>query len=633
MEVEQVEILNFISQYAPFNQLEEEQLDEVAAQVAVNYYRADTDIFCYGDPIHDLYMVRSGAVEIFRRNGELYNRLGEGELFGQMGLLMNNKVRLPAKAIEDTLIYLIPEDLFYSLCEQSQPFADFVELEDRRRLRQVVSKSHSDNDLMSSKITTLINRPPVIINVNATIREAAQLMTEQGVSSLLIRHVKGADEKFDYEVDDEHPIAGIITDSDLRIRVIAEGVDVNTPIGEVMSTELVTLDGQQFVFEALLAMLRNNLHHLPVLQRRRPLGIIDIVDILRYESQSSLFIVSGIFSQTTVEGLAALVPDVQACFVRMVNEDANSRMIGSAMAVIGSSFKQRLLELAEEKLGPPPIPYCFLALGAMARDEQLIVTDQDNALILDDSYDEKIHGDYFRELSEFVCHGLAQCGYPLCTGGIMAMNPKWRKTLKEWQRCFNEWIIKPTPRSLLDCNIFFDLDGVWGKTEWADLLRMQIQNQAKRSPGFLACMARNALNRRPPLGFFKEFVMEKDGRHNNSINLKRRGTAPLVDLVRVHALAIGSLAQNSFDRLDDVAKSGIMPKGRSSDLRDALEYIAMVRIRHQASDIEAGREPDNSIEPEHLSAFEQRHLKDAFQIISHAQKFLKFRYQTTRTTS
>lgn len=212
----------------------------------------------------------------------------------------------------------------------------------------------------------------------------------------------------------------------------------------------------------------------------------------------------------------------------------------------------------------------------------------------------------------------------------MATNPEWRKTRQQWEDCFAEWIDNPKPVALLNSSIFFDLGGVWGKTKWAKQLNGFIVRRARNSSRFLSCLARNALNRTPPLGFFKDFVMEKDGRHNNSINLKRRGTAPLADLIRVHALAVGSRSQNSLERLDDIIDSGILPPGRAQDLRDAMEYISLVRIRHQALDIEAGIEPDNSIEPENMSDFERRNLKDAFQILSKAQNFVKFRYQSAR---
>ncbi|MCB2030383.1 MAG: cyclic nucleotide-binding protein, partial [Rhodoferax sp.] len=226
--------------------------------------------------------------------------------------------------------------------------------------------------------------------------------------------------------------------------------------------------------------------------------------------------------------------------------------------------------------------------------------------------------------------GLARSGYSYCSGDVMATNTRWRQSLRVWQDTFRQWIEQPTPETLLAASIFFDLDGVWGQTAFSERLRTLIADKARANTRFLACMARNALLRTPPLGFFKDFVLEPDGRHANAINLKRRGTAPMVDLIRVHALAIGSRARNSFERLRDVIAADVLPQGRGQDLHDALEFISMVRIRNQAHDMAAGLEPDNSIEPEKLSEFERKSLRDAFQILSHAQTYLKFCYQPGR---
>ncbi|MDY8149984.1 DUF294 nucleotidyltransferase-like domain-containing protein [Vibrio sp. PBL-C16] len=622
MEAEQLEVLNFISQYPPFDDLPEEQLRKIALNAEVAYFRQGTKILHFGDTIRDLYMVRSGAVEIYRRKGELYNRIDAGGLFGQMGLLMNNRVRMPAKAIEDTLVYCIPENIFNELCDEFENFADYMELEDSARLRSAISSRSESNDFTTAKARKILAREPVTLEATASIQEAAILMAEENVTSLLI--IRPTEELTE---EDDEQLLGILTDRDLCIRVLAQGIDTNIPVSEVMSYDVVSLDYNAYVFEAMLTMLRYNVHHLPILKDKKPIGIIGMTDIVRYESQNSLLLVSSIFQQTSVEDLKQVSEQVKDCFVRMVNEDANAHMIGRAMSVIGSSFKQRLAELAEQEFGPAPIPYCLVAMGSMARDEQLIVTDQDNALILDNSYDVEIHGEYFEKFAKFVCDGLAACGYAYCTGDIMATNPEWRKTRAEWEECFGNWIDNPTPERLLNSNIFFDLLGVHGRVKWAEQLSSFIVRRAKRNNRFLACMAYNAIRRTPPLGFFKDFVMEKDGRHRNSINLKRRGTAPLADLIRVHSLAIGSRSQNSFDRLDDINDAGILPKGRGLDLRDAMELIYMVRIRHQALDIENGEEPDNNIEPENMSEFERRNLKAAFQILSNAQNFIKFRYQ------
>jgi CBS domain-containing protein len=624
MEAELLDIQNFISQHSPFDLLPEEALNEVAQSIEISYYRADSMIIEFGDKINDLYIIRSGVVEIYRRNGELYNRLDQGALFGQMGLLTNNKVRFPAKSVKDTLLYCIPESLFHDFCERYDAFADFLEVEGTTRLKQAVEEFNDDaSSLTSSKVKTLLSRDIVMVANTTSIQTVATIMAEENVSAALINDPNVSDE-------DGNSFVGIITEHDLCAKVIASGLSVDNPVSQVMSTELVSLDHNAYISEAMLLMLRHNVHHLPILKNKQPIGLIEVADIIRYESQNSLLFVSSIFQQQNIADLVLLSKQLNPCFVRMVNEDANSHMIGRAMSQIGRSFKQRLLELAEEQFGPPPVPYCFLALGSMARDEQLIVTDQDNGIILDNSYDEEKHGEYFEKLAKFVCDGLAACGYTYCSGDIMATNPEFRKTHSQWEDCFADWIDNPKPQALLNCNIFFDLCGVYGRVKWAEQLNGFILRRAKKNNRFLACLARNALNRTPPLGFFKDFVMEKDGRHRNSINLKRRGTAPLADLIRVHALAIGSQSQNSFDRLEDIIEAGILPKSKGEDLQHAMELISLVRLRHQALDIEAESEPDNNIEPENISDFERRNLKDAFLVLSNAQNFLKYRYSASK---
>ncbi|XKH61824.1 DUF294 nucleotidyltransferase-like domain-containing protein [Halomonas sediminis] len=312
--------------------------------------------------------------------------------------------------------------------------------------------------------------------------------------------------------------------------------------------------------------------------------------------------------------------------MRMVDEGANSHMVGSALSTIGRGLTRRLLELAEEELGPPPVPYCFMVNGSMARNEQNIVTDQDNALVLSDDFVPEQHDSYFLALAKYVSDGLAACGYTYCKGDVMATNRQWRQPLRIWKMYFNDWMDNPTPERLLHSSIFFDLDSVDGEEIYIEQLQDLIAEKAPQRPLFLAAMARNALNRTPPLGFFRTFVMEKDGKHNNSINLKRRGTAPMVDVIRVHAMAAGSRAQNSFQRLDDIAETQLLMPGAVDKLRYALEFMCMSRIRHQAIDLQEGRMPDNNIEPENVADTERHTLKDAFQVLSNAQKFLKFRY-------
>lgn len=623
MQVELIEIRDHLSRFAPFDGLPNEVLDQIAQQVEVGYFKAGSDVLLYGAPIEDLHYIRSGAVEIYRRNGELYNRLAEGEVFGQFGLLRGKKVRLPARAIEDSLIYFIPGQLFEQLCEAHEAFADFVEAEGQSRLKSVEESQGNASELMKIEVRKLVTRRTVSVPLGTSVQDAARVMTEHGVSALVIL---GSPPGAAGNAGQGQAMAGITTDRDLRSRVLAEGLALDTPVEQIMSPNPITIQADDSVFEAMLCMLRHNIHHLPVVHRQRPIGVINLADIIKYESQSSLYLVNSIFNRQSVTELQALVPDLRATFLRLVNEQATAHMIGSAMSGIGRSLTQRLLELAEEKLGPPPVPYCFMVLGSMARDEQLIVTDQDNALVLDNRFDPRIHDHYFLQLAEFVSDGLAACGFTYCKGGIMASNPQWRQPLRVWRGYFTEWIERPNPQTLLNSCIFFDLDSIYGEAELVENLKELVAQKASHNPLFLASLARNALNRTPPLGFFRTFVMEKDGQQNNIINLKGRGTAPLTDLIRVHALAAGSKAQNSLERLDAIAATKLLTEEAITQLRYALEFLSIVRIRHQAMDLQEDREPDNYIEPENVSASDRQNLKSSFQVLSNAQKFLRFRY-------
>lgn len=627
MEAEIREIRDHLNQFPPFDSLPSELLDEVAAAVEIAYFKAGTMILEQGQPIHALPYIRSGAVEVYHSNGDLYNRLEEGDIFGQFGLLRQRRVRFPVKAIEDTLLYRIPDTFFERLCDDDN-FADFVELSGSR-LKSTVDQSLKENDLMTTRVRKLINRLPVMVETTLSVQEVAALMTDNAVSSVLL--IEPADDEDSDGVfrDDEGRLwrlAGMVTDEDLRVQVVAAGIKPDMPVGDLDNRPLITIQFDESVNEAMLIMLRNHIQRLPVLYRRRPVGVIHLSDIVRYETNSSLYLVSNIFSRSSVRDLSRLVPEIRAAFIRLVEAGSTSQMIGDAMSSIGRSLMRRLIELAEDELGPPPIPYCFMVHGSLARQAQSVITDQDNAIVLHDSFDPAQHDEYFKTLAQKVSDGLDACGYAYCKGGIMATNDEWRQPLWKWKEYFEAWIADPDPKRLLHSCIFFDLDVVHGEERFVEKLQDLIIKRAPRNPQFLAAMARNCLSRTPPLGFFRTFVMETDGRQHKIINIKSRGVAPMTDVIRVHALAAGSSAQNSIERLQDIDKANILPAGQVDKLRYALEFISQVRMRHQAFELQNDQPVDNAIEPENIDNTERHNLKEAFQVLSNAQNFLRFRY-------
>lgn len=611
MSIELPDIERTIGEFEPFSCLPEDALSKLAQSIEVSYQQAGEVVLKLEEPIHHLYFIRSGEVEVYRRDGSLFNRLAKGHVFGQMGLLIHGKVRFGVNTRKDCLFYLIPETMFMDYCDAYSEFGDFFEVNDHSILQQATQVA--TDDMTTVPITELITNEPIVVTPDTPVAECAKRMSDNYIAAAVVQ-------------DEDGSLLGIVTDSDLRSRVIAERLSLDTPVGEVMTADPQVMDDHAYLHEVMLTMLRHNIHHVPIVDESRVLGVVSLPDVVSHESQNSLLLVRSIFSADNLDALAQLSEQLPSVFDRLVNEHATSHMIGSAMSVIGASFMQQMAKLAEDALGPPPVPYCLIALGSLARDEQLLVTDQDNALILDDRYNEAEHGKYFEQFSKLLCDGLDRCGYPHCEGLIMASTPKWRMRREEWRAQFTEWIEKPEPQALLNASIFFDLVAVHGKASWAKELKKFIAEKAKGSKPFLAALARNALKRTPPLGFFKNFVLEEDGKQGRSLNIKRRGTAPLTDIIRVHALATGSISQNSFERLEDISKTKLLPQGKHEELSDALELLSSMRARQQMLALREDRKPNNQIDPDALSLSEQRSLKEAFSVVAQAQRFLKFRY-------
>jgi CBS domain-containing protein len=286
--------------------------------------------------------------------------------------------------------------------------------------------------------------------------------------------------------------------------------------------------------------------------------------------------------------------------------------------------------LGEAQFGPAPVPYVWVAGGSQGRREQTVHSDQDNALILSDDYRPQEHGAYFTQLAQFVTDGLNACGYYNCPGGIMASNPLWRQPWQVWRKYFDDWIMRVDRKSAMLATNFFDMRAIHGDEMLFARLHAEVLHQARDNKIFLAYMATNALTTRPPLGFFRNFVLISDGDHANSFDLKLRGILPVINLARIYALTAGIPEINTVERLKAAADAHSLSQEGADNLEDAFEFIGTLRARHQAQQIKAGEKPDNYVTPEELSTLERNHLKDAFSAISALQTAMAQRYQTGR---
>ncbi len=620
MDIELIEIRDFLADHHPFDLLPDEALGQLPRQLSVRYFRRGIPFPPDDADRPYLYIVRRGAVDLRDERGELVGKLAEGDLFPWCCRPEDHPESLfSCNTAEDTLAYLLSCADVDSLCKRHRTFCDYFEHRVAERLRNALHRikegSATGVGLMTVRVSDLLSRPLVATIPDTSIRDAARIMTEHRTSSLILM--------------EGERLAGMITDRDLRSRCLAAGLPSTTPVREIMTRNLHTTAADTLGFQALIAMARLNVHHLPVLDEGRIVGVVSGSDLVRFQSANAVYLVGDIYRAEDLATLVRIGTKVPELQVSLVTSGATADQIGQAISAMTDAFTARLLELAEADLGPPPVPYVWMVGGSQARREQSAHSDQDNALLLAD-HTEPADDEYFATLADRVNEGLAACGYDACPGEVMARNPKWRQPLRIWHRYFTDWIERPEPMALMLANVFFDLrplqdpEGLFGE------LHAEVLEHSRANRIFIAHMAANALKHRPPLGFFRNFVLIRGGDHDHTFDLKYRGTVPVVDLARVYALSAGIPQINTIERLQAGVQTQALSRDGAANLIDALELIDTLRMRHQARQIRAGNQADNYLSPDELSSPERGHLKDAFSLIDTMQEALGQRHQAAR---
>lgn len=613
MEVELIEIRQFLEQRNPFIHLSTELLDELPRDIEIRYLRRGARF----PPVDGyLYVVRSGAIKILDRSGELCEKLGEGDIYSVPCQLVNLSQCENGEAVEDTLLYLLSCDRLKSLCRASRPFNEHFSANVKERLKAAANLQLNSDDpstaAMMVEVGSLVRRQPIVIPSGTTIRETAALMSNKDVSSVMVMQ------------DDR--LVGLVTDRDLRKRCVAIGLTGSEPIDQIMTPDPRTIEASTLTAQALMTMTRMRFHHLPVTDHGRLIGMITATDLANHQSANSAYLAVDVRKAKTLDDLIEVSRRLPNLHLRLANASVTARHIGEAVSCLTDAITGRLLEMAEADLGAPPVPYVWLAGGSQARHEQSSHSDQDNALLLADEFVPEVHDAYFAALAKFVSDGLNACGFVYCPGNAMATNPEWRQPLKVWQGYFTRWIESPTPMSMMLSSIFFDLRPVTGRTELFTPLQKTILKKSQENRIFLAYMMANAMQHRPPLGFFRQFVLERGGEHDDTLDLKHRGIVPITDIARVLALSLGMEPVNTVERLRACSGTPALSADMAENLEDALEFIASLRIQHQAQQIRRGRKADNYVPPAELSELEREHLKHAFRVIQNMQETMVKRF-------
>lgn len=604
------DVEKFLEQTPPFDLLEPALRHRAAAAIEAVYRRKDSVLLEVGDHNETLYIIRRGAVEAHDRHGNFVDRYGEGESFGLQSLLTGKPVRFRITLIEDGLIWTMPRAAFDALRGSSPEFDTYYirSLEDRLT-SAVQPRGSSGQTLFMTPMSELVRSEPIMVTPATPIAEAARRMSEHGVSSVL--------------VNDGDRFCGIVTDRDLRNRVLAAGRDPAEPVSTIMTAEPLTLEASSPVLEGILVMAGRGIHHLPLTRDGHVVGMVTTRDLMTLQTQHPLYLAAQIQKAASVERLIAICKQVPRLFELLLASGMRPEQVPKVLTTINDAVTRRLIGLARHQLGPPPVPFAWLAFGSQARGEQSIRTDQDNGLVYADDAPPGADA-WFAALAQMVCDGLDACGYPYCPGKVMATTDEWRRPLSGWLQHFRDWANLPDPTAVLRVSIFFDMRAVYGDQQLvADVRDALAECGSGRHKGpFISAMARQAAAYDVPLGFFRRFVLAGKGEHSDTLELKSSGLMPLTDLVRVRALMAGITEPGTQARITRLLEEHRLSRADADRLSGAHRLLAGLRVRLHADQVRRGEQPHNHLDPRAISHAERAALRDAFLVIREAQKGL-----------
>lgn len=641
-------IANFLKKFPPFSYLSKEALLEVAESVEVQYFGKKEAIFEEGAALNPFaYVLHKGRIDIiktFEESTQLIDMCDEGDIFGVRAVLNDKPYLGAAIAEEDSLLYAIPQGVFLDLLAKNAKVALFFASGFASGMPIIHTKTNTEEEketkghrkelyffereggtqFMSQEDILIVSPIEDVLCCKKTdsIQSVAQKMNTNRVGSTVVTN------------DQNHPI-GIVTDTDFTRKVIAKGVDTQDSISKIMSSPVQTILPHSTVSEYIIQMMKHKVRHLVVTEDGSPespiLGIASEHDILLLHGNDPAILVKRMLKARSVDKLKQIRNRAEQLIVNYLKQEVSIEFITDIMTEINDVLIHRAIDfslqkLEEEGFEQPPLKFCWLSLGSEGRGEQLLRTDQDNAIVYENPLEEwKERAEiYFLKLGTYTVEILHACGFALCKGKIMASNPKWNQPLEVWKSYFANWIGVPEPMALMHSSIFFDLRGTYGEIDLADELQAFILEKIEEGRGgFLNFLAMNTLKNPPPLSFFKNFIVEKSGENKNLFDIKLRSMMPLTDAARLLTLAEKQTnINNTFKRFEQL-KSLISERAELFD-EAAMAYELFVRYRalNGFKNNDSGR----FIQPDDLNKIERQTLRTAFNTVESVQLYVKSRF-------
>jgi CBS domain-containing protein len=465
-------------------------------------------------------------------------------------------------------------------------------------------------------VASIFTRRPVFGNIEMTIREAAQLMSREKISSIFLKTTAGK-------------CVGVVTEKDLALKVTASGLNVERPVLEIMSSPVRTIQDQALIFEALMVMMKEDIRHLAVMDNAdNVVGILSSRDLLSAQGQSPLFLLREISEADTMAQIINRNRRMPQLLLSLITSGAKAQNLTRFITAVSDAILKKVMAFCLEELGQPPARFVFMIMGSEGRHEQTLKTDQDNAIVYEDvdEADEPAVREYFLKFGEKACTLLDQAGFEFCTGGVMAQNPKWCQSLSTWKGYFSGWIHAAEPEDLLQASIFFDFRHGYGEIFLIEALRRHLFASLEGWSGFFRHLTENALHFKPPIGFFRNFVVESKGEHRSTLDIKSAMT-PIVDFARIYALKHTIEETNTLERLDHLKLKKVITAEEFDELDKAYSFLMQLRfVRQVTAIIDEKTAPNNYINPKKLTSIEQKMLKEIFKRIEKFQTKLEFEF-------
>jgi CBS domain-containing protein len=600
------DIAAFLRRNPPFDTLDEDTLGAVAASAEIEFHPARALILESAEATSRFaYVVRRGAVELLI-DGRLLDLLGKGEMFGFASVLAEAPLGFVARAHEDTLVYRFPEHAIRPVLERPDAVR-FVARSMDKGVRLLAGHEQEPPPSAGGRhVGELIRATPVICPPQTTVQEAARRMVEAGVTCVVV------------DLGDQ---LGIVTDRDIRTEVVAAGAPPETPVSAVMSAPAWTVSADRSGTEALMEMLDHGIRHLPVLAPGgRLIGVLDDVDLMASERRAPFRLRAVIARSPDAAAVAEAAAELPATVLALYDGGLQTAAISRTIASIHDSITRRLIEIAHEELGPPPVPYTWLATGSFGRFEPFPSSDVDCALAWEGPNDEPELRAWMSALAERVLDGLSASGLQLDRHGAVATSPLFARSVEAWEATARSWVEHPDrDRGLMLLSVVIESDPVWGTTTAAKRLADSFARSPNRER-MLRSLAVAALAERPPTGFLRQIVLHSSGERKGVLDIKRAGLLPIEALARWSGLVARVSAASTRARLRASEAAGVLEADDAAVLRDAFELVSALRMEHQVEQLRTGQPPDDLIAPRSLTPPTRASLKAAFRAVARVQR-------------